>query len=85
MFRMDDMGTFEVFSKFKSHILSYKQDAEFENLCFVNKARASLWFTCVYHIINEHIESVYLICHESFGQKKVNQYFILFVNNYLFT
>lgn len=51
MFRMDDMGTFEVFSKFKSHILSYKQDAEFENLGFVNKTRALLLITYVVFLV----------------------------------
>ena len=52
----DDVGIFLIFkvcfnalSIFESQILSYKQDTEFENLCFVNKARALLWFTYVFY------------------------------------
>lgn len=34
------MGIFNALSKLESQILSYKQDKEFENLCFVNKTQA---------------------------------------------
>lgn len=34
-------------SKFESQKLSYKQDTEFDILCFVNKAKVLLLFTCV--------------------------------------
>lgn len=43
------MGNFNALSKFESQILSYKQDADFQNPCFVNKARALLWFTYVFY------------------------------------
>lgn len=39
MNRMVNMGIFNALSKLESQILSYKQDTEFEILCFVNKAR----------------------------------------------
>lgn len=44
MNRMVNMGIFNTLSKLESQILSYKQDTEFEILCFVNKARVLLLF-----------------------------------------
>lgn len=42
------MRIFNVLS-FESQILRYKQDTEFENLCFLNKTGALLWFTYVFY------------------------------------
>lgn len=82
MFRMVSMGIFNTLLKFENQLLSYKQDTEFKILCFVNIAQALLLFMChialsfnqmlfssVDDIIYEHIESVYLVCHESFCQR----------------
>lgn len=44
---MANMDEWNALSKFESQVLSYKQNTELENLCFVNKAWALLWFTCV--------------------------------------
>lgn len=49
MNRMVNMGIFNALSKLESQILSYKQDTEFESLCFVNKAQTLLWFTNVFY------------------------------------
>lgn len=75
MFRMVNMGIFDALSKFESQILSYKQDVEFEILCFVIKARMLL--SSVDNINYKHIKSVYLVYHESFCQ--INGNSILFI------
>lgn len=79
------MGIFNSSSKFESQILNYKQDTEFEIICFGNKAQLSLvivyiqcmfyWYkfpsnSSVNNIIHVHIESVYLVYHELFCQKR---------------
>lgn len=88
---MVSMGIFNTLLKFENQLLSYKQDTEFKILCFVNIAQALLLFMChialsfnqmfssVDDIIYEHIESVYLVCHESFCQRNGNflQYIII--------
>lgn len=73
--------------------MSFKQDTELENLCLVNlyKARALFWFTYVfywyrsqsnvafsiYHLIYAQIKSVYLVCHDSCGQRNGNSIFYI--------
>lgn len=47
------MGIFNSSSKFESQILNYKQDTEFEIICFGNKAQLSLvivYIQCMYWI-----------------------------------
>lgn len=52
MNRMVNMGIFNALSKLESQILSYKQDEEFENLCFVNNGQALLWFIYMFYWYN---------------------------------
>lgn len=83
MFRMVYMGIFNISSEFEIHILSYKQDIEFDILCKQNpslvlctyvlywyKFQSNVAFS-VENIIYEYIEAVYLLYHESFCQKIV--------------
>lgn len=70
MYRMILTSIYNASSKFKSQILSYKQETKFEILCFV--VITYMWCIGITlnqmllfadYIVKEHIESVYL-CHE---------------------
>lgn len=83
---MINMSNFNASSKFECQIPSYKLDTKFEILCFANKARVLLLLTYVlnwykfqsnvtffcYHYNNESIESVHLVCHESYWHRNGN-------------
>lgn len=82
--RLVNIGILNAFSKLEV-VSSYRRDTVFDILCFVNKVRVSLLFTCICFvfgiscnqmvlsfvddIIYEHIEYDYLVCNQSFYHK----------------